>query len=231
MEQLLLYRYLDFRRKQSAQPGDKLKRIPFRIGALFVAVFVSTIFSPTALLSSWDRWIGIAAVLCEIVLAIVLAIEVERFCITNSHAHMQRYWEYCSQLKDALSEANIHSREDITEIRERLEKQIQSMHAERQASNTFYGKIAEIFAIPVILSIITTCIGQRNDIGEMVSLVISILLAAGMLFSLWLLIRSALRFPKKLRLEQMTEFCNDLQGVLDLERFGTAITAADSTQK
>ena len=231
MEQLLIYRSLDFQRQQFSQLGVKLKRIPFCIMALFAAVIVSTIFSPIALLSSWDRWIGIAAVVAGIIFALALSVSVENFCIKNSQKHMSRYWEYCSQLKDALSKANIHSREDIIEIRERLEKQIQNMHAERQASNAFYGKIAEIFAIPVILSIITTCIGQRNDIGEMVSIVVSILLAAGVLFSLWLLIRSVLRFPKKLRLEQITEFCNDLQGILDLERFGTSIAAADSTEK
>ena len=219
MEQLLFYHYRNFQRKLLATFGEKLKRIPVLILLLFVAVVASIVIGLISLFWGLNMRFSIIAVVSEVVFALAFYAAVENYSIKNSRKQMERYWEYCTQLKNNLADVGVYSQQDIEEIKGRLEKQAQQMRDERRASNAFWGKLGEITAVPVILSIITAAINQRDNIGEMLAMVILVLLAAGVLFATVVCIVGLVRFPKKNKLEQMMEFIDDLQGVLDLERF------------
>jgi hypothetical protein len=231
MEQLLFYHYRNFQRKQLSKLGKKWKRIPGTIIVLFVAVFASMVVGIGSLFLATNRWISVNAVVCEMVFALVFHWSIENYSITNSQKQMDRYWEYCTKLKNVLSEANVHTKEDIVEMMGRLEKKIQEIKADRQAGNAVLMKLGEIIAIPVILAIITTSIEKMTKTEEMIEFVTNLLLAAGILFATIFAAYELFRFPIKHKMEQMIEFYEDLQGVLDLERFGTDLNNEESAEK
>ena len=231
MEQLLFYRYLDFQREQFSDIGEKIKRIPIHIRVLFSVAIISMVVCIYTLMRCSNRWISVLVVILELVCAFACSIFTEKYCIKNSKTQMERYWEYCVKLKAVLADANIHTLVDIAEMKVRLEKQVQDMRTARHDTNAFIGKLAEIMAVPVILSIITTCIGKMDNIGEMVAVVMVILSAAGAIFATVLVGFNFFRFPHKQKMEQMIAFCDDLQGVLDLERFGTDVHNRNSDEK
>jgi hypothetical protein len=166
-----------------------------------------------------------------LILAIASYWAIENYSIQNSQKQMERYWEYCTELKKDLTATNIHTREEIEEMKKRILNRVQNMKAERQVTNASLVKLGEIVAIPVVLAIITTGVNQMNDVGEMVALVTNILLVSGLSVATGFSLLNLFRFPQKRKIEQMNEFCEDLQGVLDLERFGTDVNNQNSDEK
>lgn len=219
MEQLILYAYQNFQREQFSGLNLKIKRIPIHLTVLFFTAFVCLVVTLLPLCFGWSRWISVGALFFELACSLAFSLSIENFYIKNCRDQMDRYWEYCTSLQKSLTKANIHTREDILELKERLEKRILAIQEEHRTSNAFWVKLGEIIAVPVLLSIITTAISQREKLAEMVADVSLILLAAGILMGLLLLIRGLSRFPQNRKLALMCELCDDLQGILDMERF------------
>lgn len=219
MEQLILYAYQNFQREQFSGLNIKIKRIPIHLVVLFFSAVFCLVATLLPLLVGWNRWISVVALILELACSLGFSLSIENYYIKNCWDQMDRYWEYCASLKKSLANANVYTSDDIQELNERIEKHVLVIKEAHQASNSFWGKLGEIIAVPVLLGIITTAISQGENLAEMVADISLILLAAGMLLGILLLVRSVIRFPQKRKIELMCELCDDLQGILDMERF------------
>lgn len=224
MEQLCLYIYLKFQREFSPKFWEAIKRIPWRIQLLVWGSIGGCITGIYAWCSGQEYWVTIVALSFEAICSAAVYYSVEKYQIKNSEDIMDHYWEYCTGLQEALRQVHLCSREDIEELKARLEKHIHLMTDQERASKAHLEKWLEVLAVPVVLSIMTTIIENHENFTEMIAGMVVLFLAIIVLGAPLVIISSLMKFPQKRKMEQMIEFCGDLQGVLDLERFGTSLT-------
>ena len=170
--------------------------------------------------------IELIAIVIEILSCWALEYSLEKYKISNSKVRISEYSARWLELKKWLISNSIEDKEDICEIKKRIENHIVTYKEEQKVLTERIDKWLQMLVIPLTILIITYAINQTVSVKEKTSYVISTLLIFVLLYGLICIIKNASRFIKKQRIEQMIYFVADLQGVLDLDTFGVKMNIA-----
>ena len=141
------------------------------------------------------------------------------------------YSARCLEIKNWLISNAIEDKENICEIKKRIEKHILTYKEEQKVLTERIDKWLQMLVVPLATLIITYTINQTYSLKEKTSYVVSTLLLFMLLYGFICIIKNASRFIKKQRIEQMTYFVADLQGVLDLDTFGEKVNCVTNSCK
>lgn len=222
MEELLFYDYLSFQKKCITSFEKRILKFPRKVLCIF---FLSVLALFVAIISIFigALKIELIAVIIEILSCWALEYALERYKISNSKVRISEYSARCLELKKWLISNSIEDKEEIFEIKNRIEKHIAAYKEDQKVLTERIDKWLQMLVVPLTILIITYAINQTVPVKEKTSYVISILLLFMLLYGLICIIKNAFRFIKKQRIEQMTYFSADLQGVLDLDTFGMKV--------
>lgn len=230
MEELLFYDYLNFQKKCITSFEKRLLKFPKKVLCIFflsvLALFVAIISIFIGVLK-----IELIAVMIEILSCWVLEYALEKYKISNSKERILEYSARCLELKNWLISNSIEDNEDICEIKKRIERHIATYKEEQKVLTERIDKWLQMLVVPLTILIITYTINQTYSLKEKTSYVVSTLLLFTLLYGFICIIKNASRFIKKQRIEQMTYFVADLQGVLDLDTFGVKVNYVTNSCK
>ena len=219
MEILLFYDYLNY------QAGRKsFKKVLFRIPFYPMIFLVISVSSLIIALFHKAQTIKIIAIIVEIIFCWLTEYSIEKFQIKNSKVRISDYYKYCWELKKWLQNNSIKNCEDIKEIKKRIENHIGVYKEEQKALSNRNDKWFQVLVVPITILIITYMVNQSISIIEKTGNIVSVLLVFAFFYGSISAINNASRFLKNQKVEQMEFFATDLQGVLDLDRFGIKIS-------
>lgn len=142
----------------------------------------------------------------------------ENFQIKNIDNRLFIYQEYCSEIKLWLIKIGIiATKENITKLLSRLEKEIEKEEKQRMITRERIEKWIQILIIPILLAVFSAIIREQTDLTTLFAYAIAFLIALGSFALAFLNCCNIFDFFKKRKLEQLKSLYNDLQGVLDCQ--------------
>lgn len=130
------------------------------------------------------------------------------------------YKKHCRGLSAKLKEIKITNRTFIQEIIDRYKNLINESNRtiERNQDNTI--KIMQILIIPFSLEVLKVIINRQSNVLEMIEIGLTSLMAVAII---WLIVACSIYMYSSLtikkRLNDYKLIVNDLQGIIDLEKF------------
>lgn len=219
MEKFLFYAYLKYIEDNKLTFWPQLFKLPKHILCLFLASIFFIIFAFISSLFSWSI-VSAICVLLALVLSIVLYTCIERYQIKCSINKMDDYINYCKELYEWLNSMGVVDKEFIEELHKRISDNVVRLREERQKNSKRIDTWMQTLIIPILIVIITTIISGNNNLTNAVGVVIGILMMFGLLYGVFITIRDIVSFPQKRRIEQLSCFESDLQGILDYTEYG-----------
>lgn len=219
MEELIFYQYLEYQKSHSTPFTQRLFNLPPIALLLFFGTLGSAAIGVWLLCISRQGWATLAAII-EFALCFGFELYIEHFQIIHSKTKTERRFVEWYQLRDWLTETPGSDATRIAEIKERLELRVKTEQATKKALWEHLEKWIQLLAFPLVLVIATKSINEQDSMAPSVAIAITILIVCGIIYFLIKLLVNTLDFPKTWRLKQMALFAEDLQGVLDLDRFG-----------
>ena len=218
MDELLFYRYLNFQKEHTTPISKRLFKLPPIFLALSFGVLVSAITGIWLLCIGKQGWAILAAV-CECVCCLGSEFYMQRFQIVHSKTNTEKQLIAWQHLSEWLSETPASDNAKITEIKDRIEQRIAKERAVKKESLDRLEKWVQLLALPLVLVIATKAINLQPEIVPAIAIATAIFIVCVILYGLLKLVIGILELPQSWQLKQMDFFAEDLQGVLDLERF------------
>lgn len=222
METYLYYSYLKFRHDNQKPVCVIMKCIPWWVWVLLASSLAG--LGIGVALSQTDApkmWYKIAMILSICSLGL-LNVGIEYIQIADGDKRYKNYWTRIKGVQDFLLQKGISSQEDVTEIKSRAEQRLAQRKLELKALRESDEKCLQTLAIPVLLLILTTMVEKSGELNDMISSAITIFLFSGVLSLLVFLVVTTMRYMRTWEISNLSLYVDDLQGVLDLPRFGSA---------
>lgn len=220
MDTYLYYSYLKFRHDNQKPFRAILKSIPWWIWILLATSLISlgtgVALSQTALPKVCYKVLTIFS-LCSLGL---LNIGIEFIQIADGDKRYINYWARIKDVQRFLLQKGISSPEDITEIKHRAEQRLAQRKLELKALRESDEKWMQTLAIPVVLLILTTVVEKSGELNNMIASAITLFLFSGVVSLLVFLVVTTMRYMRTWEISNLSLYIDDLQGVLDLSRFG-----------
>lgn len=219
MDIYLFYCYLKFRYDNKKPFWIFVKNFPRWIWILLGLGFLGIMIGIFTYISDrgeiWRKIVLLVSLFC-LGLAFIIA---EHMQIKESKVRMENYWEYIKSIKSFLTENGIRSKGNIEVIMNRVQKKLDEEKIFLTKMRENDEKWMQLLAVPVVLAILTSFIGQQESLDEKIqgaSNIIAIFVIAFLCLSG---IIGMLRSIRKWKIENLTYFHDDLQAVLDLDSF------------
>ena len=222
METYLYYSYLKFRQDRKKSIRLVIKSIPWWIWLpLLMGIFGTVTFCVTYQNEHGELWRKLM-MLVSLACFYFVGIGVETIQIRDSRERLENFWVYIHKVREFLEGSGIRTSEDIAQIKIRIDQKLETLRSNQQVLRERDEKWVQTLAIPVVLTMISPVVNNSGDLTTMVSNCVSILIV----FSLLIIVVSVgaitmRSFPRR-EIENLECFSEDLQGVLDLERFEIA---------
>ena len=214
METYLFYAYLKYAKKNKQSFWPKLLSRPVSVIIFFSLTLLSCVYGAIFSLLGWSI-AALIGMIGEIVFGILFYNYSEKYHIDFCVEEYDKYTEYCSNLHEWLEKFNKQSADDIQELYNKIQAKIVCMKTEEEHSKARGDRWLQTLIIPAIIAIITAIITKQENIEEMISYALAIVILFAVVYGTIAIIKSISFFPQKRRIEQMECFASDLQGVLD----------------
>jgi hypothetical protein len=218
MEELLFYSYLNYQKKLRIPLTKKIFQLP-RIPLCFCLLSFLAMTVAIIAMTCSAQIVEIIAVAVEVLAGFALEYTLESYKIRNSKERITEFYRYTLELKRWLKDNSIESRDDIYEIKKRIDSLVAAYRTQQDALTGRIDRWLQILAVPIAILSITYVINQMIPFDVKFSYIISVLLSFGILYGFISIMKNVSRFVRKRKAEQMEYFAKDLQGVLDLDAF------------
>ena len=223
MEEYILNYYKKWLNEQKGsivQQFSKLTKIAnFLIISLIVALVALIVMFFLAVLKVIDEAWVFVPVLLEIIISVASYVYTCKHEIEHSEDKIDNYVRHCQELSDKLKEIKITNHTFIQEIIDRYQKLINEYDRTIERNQDRTDKVMQILIIPVSLEVLEVFLNissnaqEALELGSTFIMVITIicLIAAGLFYMYNSLIKK--------RQNDYKQIVNDLQGVIDLDKF------------
>lgn len=218
MHTILFDSYRKFQKENKQNFVKTIFKLPLGAKFLLGGLALCLLYSLLAYFIDFCKNTYFICLILQVVLCIGLYFYTENFQIKNSDYRLIIYQEYCYEIKVWLIKIGIiASKENITELVSRLEKEIQKTESQRIATRERVEKWIQILIIPILLAVFSAIIREQTDLTTLFTYAVAFLITLGSIALAFLNCYNVFDFFKKRKLEQLKSLCNDLQGVLDCQ--------------
>lgn len=217
MEWILYYSYLKFRKDNMESIPRRLARLPALVIVLFCLLCISMIAGLIVSLIATNKifaWIPIGI---EFLCCIIIYFYTENYQMRMSDVKLGDYQVYCGEVYKWLESCSFSSKEEIQEIRNRLQSYIVKTEADRKYKKESVDKWLQVLVIPVILAVLSVLINQQAGFEYALSYAFSIIFVFLLIYGAIWGVRRVKYFFSERKLDQIQYFADDLQGVLDTQ--------------
>lgn len=224
MEEYILNYYKKWINEQKGSIAQQLSRLTKTANFLLISLFATLavliiIFALAAFKVIAEPWIFVP-VLLEIIISIASYVYTSKHDIEHSEDELDKYKEHCRKLSIELKTKHITSRVFIQEIIDRYRNLISESNRtiERNQDNTI--KVMQILIIPFSLEVMKVFINRQPNVLEVIETGLTFLMVIALIyvFAVFTVYMYSTLTIKK-RLNDYKQIVNDLQGVIDLEKF------------
>ena len=193
-------------------------KLPVVAKVLFIGFGICLVYNILAVFFPFFRNNFFVCLLFEIVIGGCLYFYTESFQVKYSDLRLSLYQKYCEDMTVWLEQIGfIVTKENITEIVLRLEKEIDKEEEQRLSRRDRIEKWIQILIIPILLAVFSAVIKEQTNLTMLLTYAITLLIAFASIILAFLNCYNIIDFLKKRKLEQMKSFASDLQGVLDCQ--------------
>ena len=224
MEEYILNYYKKWINEQKGSIAQQLSRLTKTANFLLISLFATLavliiIFALAAFKVIAEPWIFVP-VLLEIIISIASYVYTSKHDIEHSEDELDKYKEHCRKLSIELKTKHITSRVFIQEIIDRYRNLISESNRtiERNQDNTI--KVMQILIIPFSLEVMKVFINRQPNVLEVIETGLTFLMVIALIyvFAVFTVYMYSTLTIKK-RINDYKQIVNDLQGVIDLEKF------------
>lgn len=218
MELILLDSYRKFVEKNQPSFFKRFMRMP-KIAIVLFSLLCAIFVVDVALI-----WVDFLCafifipVCVEIIVCAVLFLYTEHYQISQSDNRLMRYRESSGGLHKWLTDAGLCDTADsYKEIKRRIEKRIDEAEIKRKETQVAIWHVIEIVLYPLLLAAFTSGIANLTDMPQLITALLGIILCLSAVGAIMYLVYSIYSLKDKTRIEQMRNFAEALQGVLDTQ--------------
>lgn len=219
MEELLFYQYLEHQKTHVPNFKKRFLTLPPTTKLLCLGTFVSAIIGIILLFKGTGGWAAFF-VLLECTCSLSCEAYMEHFKTVRSKARSDERFAEWYQLKDWLAKTPVSDADKISEIKGRVEQLVEDETSYRLKKSEQIEKWIQCLVFPLVLVIGQKIINEQTNISVYIAVALTIFTVCGILYGLVKLGTTIWSLTQILRLRQLSFFAEDLQGVLDLDRFG-----------
>lgn len=210
-----------YRKHQKDNKQSLIKTIfkfPIGVKLLLGGFVLCLIYSILAFFIPFFKNTYFICLVLQVVLCLCLYFYTENFQIKTSDIRLSTYQEYCGEIKAWLIKIGVVvTKENVTELVLRLEKEINKLENQRTATRERIEKWIQILIIPILLAVFSAIIKEQTDLTILFAYTTTFLIALGSLALAFLNCYNIFDFLKKRKIEQLKSLASDLQGVLDCQ--------------
>lgn len=218
MELDLFYAYLEFQKNNKTPFSKKLLKTPIFAYILFLVTLLSCIFGIYFVISHKTTR-AIISIFIETICYFISDYYIEYFTIKNSAENLKNAKEHYSVIKEWLQKNNISNSAFIEKIKQQIFVRINDLKDKQIRFNTQIEKWLNLLVIPIILIIANFVVDSTNKLSEVIIYSFSIFIICLSLYNISKFFYSVFWFSTKLKIERLSIFADDLQGVLYLDYF------------
>lgn len=217
MENYILYSYLKWHKDNKKSTIKEVLKLPIVAKILLLILVLSLVIgSIMAFMNNEYTWIPI---LIETITCIISYFYTERFQIKNSMDNYEKYKKYCLDLYGWLNTFSIRTKDDIFEIKKRIELNYQQMQSDIEKKRQRIDKWMQILIIPIVLAIVNNLIDKQTDINKLLEYITSLVFLVAVAYVSIYSIITIINIFTQQRIKQFQNLADDLQGVIDI-KFG-----------
>lgn len=218
MHTILFDSYRKYQKENKGKFFKVISKLPIGAKFLLGGLVVSFIYSILAIFFPFFKNTYFVSLISQVILCVSSYFYTENFQIKNSDVRFLVYKEYCAEIQQWLVECGIVvTKENITEIMLRIEKEIGKSEKQRATTRERIEKWIQILIIPILLAVFSAIIRAQTDLTVLFTYTLAFLIVIGSLALAFINCYNIFDFFKKRKLEQLKSLCNDLQGVLDCQ--------------
>lgn len=212
METYLFYAYLKYAKKNELTFLPKLFSLPRWAIVFFVLTIIACLGGAIfTLIGSYI--LSLLSLALEIIFGAIFYYLYEKYQVNYSDYEYENYKEHCLTLMNWLKEFEVEI-DDIRDIYDSIGNKIEQLKAEEDKANSSVERWLNALIIPTIIAIIAGVIDKQDDIANMITYPITIVILFAVAYGLISVVRKMIHFPEKRKIEQMECFSNDLRGIM-----------------
>lgn len=218
MEEILFDCYRQYQKRNKGNMFKAFFRLPVPALVLICLSLVCVIINCIVIVCNMIVDISLFLLIAELGICIALYLFTDNYQIKTGTVRIRTYVSYCSKLAEWFYQAGlIVSKENIVEIKRRVDQHISEEQQRRKANQERVDKWCQALLFPIILAIFSTAIKDQTDILVMVGYAVTMIVSIGLLYLGVFHCLNVISFFEKRRVAQMEHFAEDLQGIIDTQ--------------
>ncbi len=222
MEIYIFNGYLKFIKDMDNGLLKKFFKLPPKIIIAFIISALGFIFYIFSFFISGLRRFILVSIIVESICFVIIYYYTERYEIDYSNKHLDNYKYKISKIHKWLLEKEIDTKEQILTIQLRIRQRKENEDNKQKSSNESFYKWVQILILPAILAVLASSLQKINDISLMIEFAMTLIVMFSIIFLFVSQIRNLIIVFKRRKIDKMSLFIDDLQGVLDI-KYGTLL--------
>lgn len=218
MEMILFDTYRKLQEEKHSGVLKKIWSIPKKIIALFGMLFATMIGTIVILCDTNLHNYGLITICLEAIICVILYLYIEHYQISRTNIRLESYCRNCSELQELMVHEGVSNRAESFEgIKDRIEKRIEKAEAKREQTQEMIWHVIEIILFPLLIATFSSWIANMVELPQLLSALIVIILYIGIIGACIWVLYCIFSFNEKNQIEQMRNFSEDLQCIIDTQ--------------